>query len=354
MTTFAGITRYHSDITPDWLSRILGVAESCPVTSAVVEPVGSGQMGALSRADLTFIGVPADNVPRRVIIKQAAESAAVRTNCAAMGIYESEVRFYQELAPHLGPAVPACYFAAVEPDTGWFTIVMEDLNERAQPVNTRVGRVDKAATVLAGLAEIQAKFWNDSALQSTPWLAPTHSRPFFAQAAASTTAFLERFGDRLEQRHVEVFQRLLPQASEWAESWNGPLTVSHGDFRWDNVLFSHDDSNLVVVDWQAARLGPPLLDVAFFLGSCLREEERLNHEQALLEHYLSALKASGVSDYTSAECWRDYRRNSIYGLVIAGLGVRATQTVRGDDIIAKGARSAADFILSLNAEELFV
>jgi len=352
---FPGVARTRADITPEWLSRVLGVAESCPVTSASVEPAGSGQMGALVRADLEFIGVPADNIPRRVIVKQAAESAEVRNTCDAMGLYAAEVRFYQEIAPRIGPAVPRCYFAAMESDS-WFTLVMEDLADRATPVDTRTGRVDKAATVLTELAQIQSELWEERELHTRPWLAPARSEPFFAVAAASTGQFLERFGDLLDARHVALFERLLPRASEWAHKWSGPLTLSHGDFRWDNMFLGDSESgpDVIVVDWQAVKLGPPLLDVAFFMGACLTEQERLDHERALLKHYHSALQTFGVADYGSAQCWQDYRRNSVYGLLIAGLAVRAIQTARGDAIIAKGARRAADFVLSLDAEELFV
>jgi aminoglycoside phosphotransferase (APT) family kinase protein len=350
----AGLARTRGDITPEWLSGVLGVAASCPVTSVELSSVGTGQMGSLVRAELTFIGVPADDVPTSVIIKQAAESAEVRKTCTAMGIYEAEVRFFDEIAPRIGTSVPHCYYAVMDYPSGWFTLVMEDLTGVAVPGAKAPGSpVEKAAMALVELARLQAPLWKDGRLRETPWLDPSRGEPFFETAAASTRPFLERFGVHLEDRQIALFERVLPRAVEWARAWGGPLTVSHGDFRLDNIMFAGgQDARVVVVDWQTVRLGPPMLDAGYYLGGCLPKQDRVAHERALLTGYIGALRAAGVDGYGFDQCWQDYRRYSVYGLVMSCLGVQATPTARGDAIIAAGARQYADLVLSLEAEEL--
>jgi len=351
----AGLARIRGDITPEWLSGVLGVAASCPVTSVELAPVGTGQMGSLVRAELTFFGVPADDVPTSVIIKQAAESAEVRTMCTVMGIYEAEVRFFEQIAPRIEMSVPHCYFAAMEHRSGWFTLVMEDLTRHAVPGPKAPGSpVDKAAMALAELARLQAPLWEDRALREMSWLDPSRGEPFFETAAASTRPFLERFGAHLDDSQIALFERVVPRAVEWARAWRGPLTVSHGDFRLDNMMFAAEGevTHVFVVDWQTVKLGPPLLDAAYFLGGGLSAQERVTHERDLLTEYAGALHAAGVDGYGFDQCWEDYRRYSIYGLVMSVLGVQATPTARGDAIIAAGARQYADLVLSLEAEEL--
>ena len=48
----------------------------------------------------------------------------------------------------------------------------------------------------------------------------------------------------------------------------GPKTLSHGDFRLDNIFFAADAADdIAVIDWQVSGLRSPLYDVAYFLGA---------------------------------------------------------------------------------------
>jgi aminoglycoside phosphotransferase (APT) family kinase protein len=47
---------------------------------------------------------------------------------------------------------------------------------------------------------------------------------------------------------------------------DGLVTLVHGDFRLDNVVFApHQDSVLGVIDWELSTLGDPLADLSYFL-----------------------------------------------------------------------------------------
>ena len=41
------------------------------------------------------------------------------------------------------------------------------------------------------------------------------------------------------------------------------LSVAHGDFRCDNLIFDEDGSVRAILDWELATLGHPLADVAY-------------------------------------------------------------------------------------------
>ena len=43
-----------------------------------------------------------------------------------------------------------------------------------------------------------------------------------------------------------------------------PHTLLHCDLRSDNLLFSPDGSQVTLVDWQGAGVGPPSFDLAYF------------------------------------------------------------------------------------------
>jgi hypothetical protein len=80
------VARSSGDITPEWLSGVLGLGGSKPVTGLDLSLVGTGQMGSLVRAELEFTATPGDHVPTSVVIKLAAESPDVRGTCAATGL----------------------------------------------------------------------------------------------------------------------------------------------------------------------------------------------------------------------------------------------------------------------------
>ena len=69
-----------------------------------------------------------------------------------------------------------------------------------------------------------------------------------------------------------------------------------------------------MIDWQLARCGRGVLDVAYFLGQNLRPEDRRAGEIDLLRTYHDDLVANGVQRYSFEECLHDYRLSMLYWL----------------------------------------
>jgi hypothetical protein len=342
----AEIARAVDDLTEEWFEAALGHSGA-----VATEVVGTGQMGLVVRATL------GGAEPRSVIVKLASADAGSRQIGVALGVYEAEVRFYEEIAPTTRMSVPACHFSAVEPDTGWFTLVFDDLSGSAAPGDVIAGgSVDQAALALGELVGLQAPEWNSPALLGRTWLADTtRTANLFAAFPAGLEPFLERFGTGLEPAQLALIERALPRALEWFQGWHGPFAVQHGDYRLDNMLFATtaDARPLTVVDWQTARLGPPLLDVAYYLGVCLDPDERRANERALIADYHRELVAAGVAGFGFDACWDNYRRYSLYGLYLGvGMATRVEQTERGDAMFLDAVRRYADLALELEAGEL--
>ena len=68
-------------------------------------------------------------------------------------------------------------------------------------------------------------------------------------------------------------------------------TIVHGDAKLANFCFN-DDGRIAAVDFQYVGGGCGMKDVAYFLGSCLCEEECERQETALLDYYFEALKGA--------------------------------------------------------------
>ncbi len=106
-------------LTPEWLTRALrssGTISRASVTSAEVRPLGEGRgfAGRLARVGLAY-DVQEAGAPASLVAKFPTANSAVRATLTRLGLYERELRFYRELAPHAGVRTPLLYFGALDP-----------------------------------------------------------------------------------------------------------------------------------------------------------------------------------------------------------------------------------------------
>ena len=85
------------------------------------------------------------------------------------------------------------------------------------------------------------------------------------------------------------------------ETPSGPETLTHGDYRLDNLLFPPDGGRVGVVDWQTLGIGPAVGDASYFLDrldagkdSEVSVIEAAHATEVLLAGYLSASKGEAV------------------------------------------------------------
>lgn len=352
------IVKTPEDFTPQWLTAALreaGVLKTGSVAALEARTIGTGQMGCVARLTPRYENAPAD-APKTVIAKLAAVSETSRQTGIALGVYEAEVRFYEKIAATVAIRTPRCWFASIDPASGWFTLLFEDLGEYAVGNVLDGGTVERARLALAELVKLQAPRWNDPALQAFPWLAERgRTEGFFSLFPKSLPGFKDMFGTRLNAALLALAERVVPRAADYVRGWNGPCAIQHGDYRLDNMLFgtAPAHSPLVVVDWQTVRLGPPLLDAAFYLGGSLTPALRRQHEQELIREYHAALCAAGVRDFSWQECWDGYRLHALYGFFMAvGTSMLVQQNERGLAMYQSSAERHGAHALELDAEAL--
>lgn len=73
-----------------------------------------------------------------------------------------------------------------------------------------------------------------------------------------------------ETRHIEAMERLIEWLPANCPEDDGSVSLVHGDYRIDNVMFAADaPRGQAVLDWELSTLGHPLADLAYFC-MCLR------------------------------------------------------------------------------------
>jgi aminoglycoside phosphotransferase (APT) family kinase protein len=123
------------------------------------------------------------------------------------------------------------------------------------------------------------------------------------------------YADDLAPEVIQLVHRFAELANRYdRKGFGGPRTISHGDFRDDNLMFGPD--RVCVVDWQTVQLGSGVADVAYYLAGSLRTEDRRAHEQDLVRAYHEQLGKQGV-ELPWDNCWREYRRHGLCLLTTA-------------------------------------
>ena len=188
--------------------------------------------------------------------------------------YQVETAWYRDWAPACDARcrVPACL--ALEADADEFLMVFEDLDASGFPLRKSAVSVADMHLCLNWLAHFHATFMGE--MPSGLWEVGSYwhldTRPDELEALDDVP---------LKQAAGEIDGLL--RAGRFQ-------TFIHGDAKLANFCFSEDGTQVAAVDFQYVGGGCGMKDVAYFIGSCLYEDDCERHEAALLDVYFSALK----------------------------------------------------------------
>ena len=346
------------EITARWMAAALASAGwKADIQTLSFAPIGTGQMADSFRFDLTYATADeAATLPASAVVKMQAADDLSR-QAGAAGAYESEVRFYQALAPTVNIRTPACYYAVGPDSQSRFALVLEDRAPAAQGDQLLGCDVEAARNAVVNLAGLHGPRWCDPALLDTIWQRkPAALDMLAAMVTERARQFIEHYGARVSKQDVAIIEAFAPQCRDWLTGRSERFAPVHGDYRLDNLLFESDPAGRVEVtalDWQTLDIGLPGRDLGYFLGNSLLPADRRRSERELVRAYHEALLGYGVTGHSIEECFNDYRYGQFQGLmitVIAGAGLSHTE--RGDDMFMAMSSRACEAIRDLDSLEL--
>jgi aminoglycoside/choline kinase family phosphotransferase len=225
--------------------------------------------------------------------------------------------------------VPDCVYAAIDEATGHGIILMEDVVAQGGRFLTALEPYtpEEAHGSLEQLAKLHAAEWGRPG-EAYPWLV---SR--IEQMAATPMLPLDLLQTMIDgERGIP-----LPAAIKSAEriqkglqslvagDAGQPQCLVHGDAHAGNLFVLN--GQVSVIDWQVMQRAHWALDVSYHIGAALSVEDRQQHEQALLRHYLERLASFGAQAPSWDEAWLQYRRHMVYGYFMWAITRRVTPPI---------------------------
>lgn len=190
--------------------------------------------------------------------------------------YEVEMAFYEHYASQCNDScrVPKNY-AIASMDTERL-MVLEDLDNAGFALRKSTLTDDELEACLHWLANFHATFLK---------VTPEHLWP------TGTYWHLDTRPEELEAMQHPALKKAAHQLDELLSNARYQ-TLVHGDAKVANFCFAADEPKVAAVDFQYVGGGCGMKDLAYFLGSCLEEQQCESREEELLDRYFKLLEAA--------------------------------------------------------------
>lgn len=324
--TYVAIPKSIDDLTKSWLQSALSHSTNESIGQIErldIETIGTGVglIGCLYRCNLTYES-DQNAGPASVVVKIRSDVPESRKVAKTFQLYEKEVAFYRDMATATPIAVPHPYFCAFDSQTHDFVLVLEDLNDFQVTSQLEGGTEEQARIAIRNVATLHGTFWNRT---NEPPL-----RNYFSLLEPSVILKMHVGFRRSVPKVLEVFDADLSPSSKkliralgdtfaghYDEIGNFPLTLTHNDYRLDNMFFGNtDERELVVIDWQTHGIGVGMTDVAYFMAGSLPSDVRKKVEKELVAEYHDITSRIGNAEWSETECWEAYRQSFVVAMTV--------------------------------------
>lgn len=336
-------------ITAAWLTEVLQHAGiDATVSDFQAKSIGTGQVGENVRFELNGHGA----LPPTLVGKFPSPDPVSRATGIQTQNYVREVHFYKHLRDTVSIQTPDVLFTDADPETHDFVLIMEDLAPGTQGDQLGGCDLEAASLAMTQLAHLHGPRWGDSSVVDGQYIDDRNEGVSGEGTQALydmvMNGFIDRYDDRLTSEEKEMVALVGENLLAYAGKDTGDSTLIHIDYRLDNMMFG-GPYPLAVVDWQSVAFACALNDAAYFMGTSLIPEERMNSEKELLRQYFDELQTYDVN-LSWDDCWRLYCHHAPAGLIMAVIASMIVgETERGNDMFMAMAKRSARMSRDLGA-----
>ncbi|MER5181672.1 phosphotransferase [Streptomyces sp. NPDC002896] len=307
-------------LSPEWLTGSL--AKRFPGTE--VAKVEAGPVTSRVTTNVRFTIECAGDRPGGLPTALCAKGYFAEESLPLATLGATEAAFYRDLAAATGVRTLAPVYAEVDAQTGRPILITEDVIASGHRFidATCPYTPDQAAQSLAELARLHAFAWEKPEYIELPWLQPQLPRYLdYRSEQDIRDNFESPLGARVPAEVADP-ARLIAAFHVLAARAAGPArTVIHGDPHIGNLIID-GAGRPSLVDWQCTQAGDWALDVGYHIASTLAVDDREQHGDDLLAHYLDELRAHGIDARGLDTARREIRRGMVYGFFMWSITLR--------------------------------
>lgn len=298
------------DLTAEWLTEHLAYEghDLPPVAALEVEPM-DGFVGALGEVGIVRVEWRGGDgsEPTQFVAKCPLDDDIARLYNGVMQYYVRECGFYRDLASTVvdetAIRLPGCYVNRYDPDSGAAFLLLEYIDGHAKG-DILVGcDVDTLRSTVGDMARMHGRFWMDDRLHGLDWIMDWRTdtlklgiditrESWKGLAAAEPDRYPVELFDVLQRTWIDDTEHFLELYAD------RPWTLTHIDWELDNIILGHEGP--VVIDWQSVMRSHPGVDLGWLLAAS-HNDETLEAEPELLDHYRTTLAASGGPDWSAED-----------------------------------------------------
>jgi len=341
------IPTHPDEMTKEWIEEKLG-APAGSLGSFASAPVGTGQMCDSFRITLDWNSYDG---PRSIVAKCPSQDDASRHIAKLVHNYELEISWYRDLAANNDVNCPHCYHAEIAENEVDFALLLADVAPAAQGDQLKGADETQLIAAIDELAILHAGYWDSPDLEKFAWLqyGGANKELVRQMLPGLYVGFRERYAGRLSPEILAMGDELVAGLNTYLDSEPHAFTVTHSDYRLDNLLFA-PHQRVVIVDWQTAGTGCGAADLSYLIGTSVADTKlRADHERAWFDHYISELRKLGVTP-NADRCWDEYRLYAFSGFIMAIFAsMNVERTDRGDEMFAVMAERPARQAIHLDS-----
>ena len=308
-----GLPRIPDELSVEWLTEVLRANNT--LTDSRVTAFDVTQIGVFSNV-IWRISLEYDrtepHAPLVLVAKQGKPAARIPTGTG----FQTEIKFYREIAPQLQLRVPQAYFGHCDEITGTALLLLEYVAGSVPVKFTEGINETHAICVIDALAKMHAQWWQQ--VDELPAL-PRLADPLFrASIASAFDRGWHRSRDYFEATHGPEFlaigDALVGHVADSIAGLGEPATLLHGDAHFENLPLLEGDGEQDVFfhDWAATHYGHAAFDVAVFSVQSYATDSRRRWEKQVVAMHADAVRAKGI-DWQDP--WGDYRRGVLYWMI---------------------------------------
>ena len=278
-------------------------------------------MGGLYRCHLHYAEEHSFG-PSSVVVKMRSDDPNSRKIAKTFLLYQKEIAFYRDIAPLAAISVPKLHYCDFDPKTHDFVLVLEDLKHMVVANQLSGGTKEQGRTAIRHLARFHARFWetvNEPLIEDYfSLVAPSFTIKIHVGFRTSVDKVLNIFDRDLSSVAKDLIRAFGNDlAGFYHEMAQEPKTLTHGDYRLDNLFYGGpEQSELVAIDWQTNGIGVGMSDVAYFMAGSLDPLVRRSIERDAIEEYHKTTVVDGQASWNFEECWLTYRKSMVLAMTV--------------------------------------